>query len=151
MLFEDAQDPRLYFVTRIREQACQEGFCLTPVEDEYLSLTGNGNDEAATQLLESQKGRAFEDLDQHISGLAWRAYQQDLTNYSQAKEKYDSAIRALANVDHHPNLGMFVNCIALEKSPEQLNRSSLPWLLIAIAGLFLLVALRSMWQRYFGP
>lgn len=150
MLFKEGQDARDYFVRRIREQAGQEGFSFPPIEDEYLSFTAQGNDEAASKLLNSIKGKRFEELDRHVSGLAWRAYQHDLVNYAQAKEQYDRAIKALARVDEYPNLGMFVNCIALEVSPEDLNAPRVPWALIVIAALFVLVVVWSMWHRHSG-
>lgn len=151
MLFEEGQDPRSYFVRRILDQARQEGLNLTPLEVKYLSLTGQGKDDAASELLSSVKGKCFRELDQHVSGLIWRAYQQDLLNHSQAKEHYDRAIKALARVDEYPNLGMFVSCIALETPPKKLNAPQTPWVLIVLALLFVLLVVNAMWHRYVGP
>ena len=120
-LFETGQDPRAYFVTRIREQAKQENLTLTDFEVRYLELSEQGQDKAACDMLDRLKGKAFDEFDLRISGLAWRAYEQDTGLCSSAGECYQKAIRALANVDNYPNLGMFVNCIALKTSPEELK------------------------------
>jgi hypothetical protein len=120
-LFKEGRDPREYFVELIRDRARQEGFQFTDFEREYLSRTAVGEDESASKMLDGIKGKLFKEFDSRISGLAWRAYQQDLLLYPDAKEKYEQAIRALANVETYLNLGMFVNCIALEMAPEKID------------------------------
>ena len=120
-LFESGQRPRAYFVELIRERARQEGVQLTAFEEEYLSRASAGEDEYACKMLDRIKGKKFEEFDSRISGLVWRAYQQDLLQYPDAKEKYQQATRALADTETYLNLGMFVNCIDLEMAPEKIN------------------------------
>ncbi len=140
-LFEDGQDPRAYFVTRIRARAKEEGLELTELERTYLDLTEHGDDDGADAMLKTVKGKKFKEFDSRISGLAWRAYLQDLAALPEAKERYREATMALANVDESPNLGMFVNCIALERSPEELNKTSpFFWIFTLVFTLFVLLA-----------
>ena len=135
--FTQGLDPKAYFARRIREQAKYENLQLTDLETQYLNLSEQGEDKTAYEMLE--KGKAFEEFDSRISGLAWRAYQQDISAYSGAEECYHNAIRALARVDDYPNLGMFVSCIALRTSPEKLKGSWWPAVLLLV--LFLVLAL----------
>lgn len=128
-LFHTGQDPRQYFVELIRERARQEGVQLTEFEEAYLFRTALGEDESASKMLDTIKGNRFEEFDSRISGLVWRAYQQDLLQFPDAKERYEQATRALSSRETYLNLGMFVNCIDLEMSPEKIN-SSKPALII---------------------
>jgi hypothetical protein len=135
-LFQDGQDPRRYFVGRIRRQAQDESVELAEAEREYLLLTERGDDQAAVAMLKTIKGKRFHEFDSCISGLMWRAYKADLAIMPAAKESYSRAIMALANIDKQPNLGIFVNCVALEKSPEE--RDKKPWWFLILALAFVL-------------
>ncbi|HEU4415201.1 MAG TPA: hypothetical protein VFT65_10505 [Candidatus Angelobacter sp.] len=145
-LFQPGQDPRAYFVKRIRDQAKQEALILTDFESRYLGLTDQGDDSAACDLLKEIKRKAFDEFDSRISGLAWRAYQQDINTYSCAEESYQNAMSALAKVDECPNLGMFVNCIGLKTSPEELNKTSW-WPTVILILIFVVLGLMGFLRR----
>lgn len=140
-VFETGRDPRQYFVKLIRRRAQQEGVQFSDFENEYLSRSAAGEDEFASKMLDRIKGAGFKEFDSRITGLLWRAYQQDLLLYPDAKEKYEQAIKALANGETYLNLGMFASCIALEMAPEEIERRT-PWPTIAVVGAI------SLWLIY---
>jgi len=53
--------------------------------------------------------------------------------YPDARQKYEQAIKALANGETYLNLGMFLSCIALEMAPEEIQRRT-RWPTIAVVG-----------------
>lgn len=132
--YKEESDPRRWFVERIRAQAKKEGVEFTPFEQEYLFLTEQAQDEKASDLLDTIKGKRFEQFDKNISGLAWRRYELDTQADASAKEEYEKASRALANSEQENlNLGMFVNCISLETPPEELEPKPLPrWVSLTV-------------------
>ncbi len=132
--YKEEIDPRRWFVERIRAQAKEEGVEFTPSEQEYLFLTEQAQDEAASNLLDTIKGKGFGELDHKISGLAWRRYESDIKADASAKEEYERALHALANSEQENlNLGMFVNCILLETPPDELDPKPLPrWVLLTV-------------------
>lgn len=146
--YKEEIDPRRWFVERIRAQAKKEGIEFTLFEQEYLFLTEQAQDEKASNLLDTIKGKGFEEFDRKISGLAWRRYESDVQTEASAKEVYDRALHALANGEQENlNLGMFVNCILLETPPEELEPKSLPrWVsglvLIAVLAFIIFIYLR---------
>src|SRR5512146_1157028 len=97
--YKEEIDPRRWFVERIRAQAKQEGVEFTPPEQEYLFHTEQGDDAAALAIVERLKGEQYEQFDKRVTGLAWRRYQTDVQTDPDAKEEYDKARHALANVD----------------------------------------------------
>ena len=131
--YKEEIDPRRWFVERIRTQAKEEGVEFTQLEQEYLCLTENGSDESALRLLDQIKGKGWDKFDRRIGDLAWTRYQADLRSEPEAKEQYDKALKALADVDRCPNLSMFIACIPLETPPEKLEPKALPrWVTCAV-------------------
>ncbi len=142
--YKEDVDPRKWFVERIRSQAKTEGIEFTPFEQEYLFHTEQGDDAAAVKMLDKIKGKEYEDFDQRISGLAWRKYQSDIQSDPNAKEQYDNARHALANVDEYPNLSTLICCIGLETPPEELNRKGswrLPLVIVLIMLALIIMAI----------
>ncbi len=118
------------------------------MEDQYLELTASGDDESAYKLLEPLfKTKAFDSFDSRISGLAWRAYERDLAVDPESKAQYERAMEALADVDEMPNLGMFVNCIALETPPEKLEPRSMPLFVVLVVLVFTALVIWAMWRH----
>lgn len=97
-------------------------------------------------MLDDLKGKTRAEFSSRISGLAWRAYQQDISAYSGAEECYQNAMHELAKVDDYPNLGMYVCCIALKTSPEVLDKTSW-WPTIVVLLVFLLLGLWGLLHR----
>ncbi len=141
-VYYEGVDPRAWFIERIRSQAAIEKVEFTDFERKYLETTAAGDDEAASGMLKTIKGKPFEAFDARINGLAWRAYQRDLHADPGAQQEYDKALRALANIDHYPNLSMFINSIALKTPPDELNaKTSWRSLAVVIAILLTLIVL----------
>jgi hypothetical protein len=135
--FEPSEDARAWFVQRLREQAASEALVLPDFDQRYLQVTASGDDKAASAMLDTLSHDEFDLFDQRISGLMWRRYQADISLEPERRDPYQRAIAALAAVDTGPNLGMFVNCVALEMSPDEIHpRGGSRWMLIA----FLLLA-----------
>ncbi len=142
VVYYEGVDPRAWFIERIRSQAAVEKLEFTDFERKYLETTAAGDDEAASEMLKTIKGKAFETFDARINGLAWRAYERDLQANPDAEQAYGKALRALANIDHYPNLSMFINSIALKTPPDDLNaRTSWRSLAVVIAILLTLIVL----------
>jgi hypothetical protein len=123
LAFYESDEPRAWFVQRIREQASREAITLTEFEERYLQATAQGNDQSANEMLDTLSRSEFDDFDKRIAGLIWRRYESDTVSDPNARETYQRAVASLASVDLFPNLGMFVNCVALEKSPADMQRS----------------------------
>ena len=146
--FQPGDDPREYFVGRVREQAAREQLLLTEFEEQYLELSAQGQDQAALDLLDTLGKKESTEFDRCISGLAWRGYEEDLSAYAGAADSYRNAIRALAGAEKCLNLGMFVSCIATESAPDR-DISEL-WLKPLVVAVIVALVLLGFWNHWFS-